>query len=108
MSLEPMHVSLVPEQVFFSFMGEIHALPRRKRSQWSGLIQDTNGIIHRVHYINGALVYNKQSKWITLRPDADYFLAEIVGYDSQEAEEYYRRLAETPSFIALKEATVVC
>ena len=90
--METIDVSLIPEPIFFGFMGEVEALPLRKRAKWRAFIQDTNGVKHRVHFVNGELVFKNQSKWIALKPLGDQHLNDIVGYDDPRTEEHHRRL----------------
>jgi hypothetical protein len=78
MSQERVLVMFIPDCDFNDFMLEVDALPLRKRTKWHGLLQDTNGVTHRVRFINGALVFKHCSRWITLKPLTDQYLHNIT------------------------------
>ena len=91
MSQEPLDVALLPDRQFFQLMGEVEALPLRKRAKWHGFLRDTNGVKHRVHFINRQLVIKFQSSCVTVRPTSDQHLND-VGFDSPTVEEKNERL----------------
>ena len=74
MSQTTLEVCLVPDHTFFGFTREIYALPVRKQAKWRGLLGDTDGVKHRVHFVNDELVTKHQSTWITLKPTSDQYL----------------------------------
>ena len=92
MSLETIDVSLVPAEVFVSFMDEIWALPLKKRAKWRGLLGDTNGVKHRVHFINNELVYKHHSKWTSVHPYPAAQRHELEFDDAKSREQYRRML----------------
>ena len=93
MSLKPMDVSLIPAETFVSFMDEIWALPLKKRAKWRRLLGDTNGVKHRVHFINNELVYKHHSIWM---PGHPYPAAQRhdLKFDDANSREQYRRMLE--------------
>ena len=93
MSLETMDVSLVPAEVFVSFMDEIWALPLKKRAKWRGFLVDTNGVKHRVHFINNELVFKYHSKWMPVHP---YPAAQHrdLEFDDAKSREQHRRMLQ--------------
>ena len=66
-------MSLIPDDTYFDSMREIYALPVRKQAKWRGFLQDTNGVKHRVHFVNDELVFKHKSTWITVKPTSDEF-----------------------------------
>ncbi len=92
MSQEPIHVSFIPDPQFLSLRTEIEALLPRKRSKWHGLITDTDGVVHRVHFANGKLLYKNHSKLISLRPLSERNRLNIVGHCDPRYPELQRRL----------------
>ena len=59
-------VSPIPDPVLHEFRVEVEALPARKQSKWRGIVQDTNGVAHRVHFVSGEFVFKHHSQWVKL------------------------------------------
>ena len=59
-------VSPIPDPVLHEFRAEVEALPVRKQSKWRGLVRDTNGVSHRVHFIGGEFMIKNHSEWVKL------------------------------------------
>ena len=81
MSQTTLSVALIPDQHFYSFREEIQALPLRKRAKWRGYVQATDGVRHRVHFVNGEFVTKYRSEWLTLQPRSDKRYMDNVEYD---------------------------
>ena len=92
MSMETIDISLMNTPIYLSLMDEIMALPERKQAKWRGFVQDTNGVKHRLHFINGELVFKHHSKWITLKPQGLDELFHDLEYNDPIIEEQHRRL----------------
>jgi hypothetical protein len=96
MTTENVDVSPIPDADFHALRLEISAMPLRKRAKWHGMVQDANGVIHRVHFIGGEFVFKHQSKLIRLVPMTQCQMADDfgdVGFDEPGAEDQYRRVA---------------
>ena len=74
-------VSPIPDPVLHDFRAEVEALPARKRAKWRGLVRDTSGVAHRVHFINGEFGFKYQSTWTKLVALTDLRLANILEAD---------------------------
>ena len=59
-------ISPIPDPVLHEFRAEVEALPVRKQSKWRGLVQDTNGVSHRVHFSGGDFMIKHHSEWVKL------------------------------------------
>ena len=84
--------SFIPDLDFHSFRQEIQALPLRKRAKWRGCVQDTDGVNHRVYFINGEFVFKDRSEWIALEPDGMKRYWDIPNYQNPRLEGQYRRI----------------
>ena len=93
MSSEPIDVSLVPADVFVSFMDEIWALPLRKRSRWRGFLVDTDGVKRRVHFNGDELVLKYNSRWMPVYPCPEAQCRDLT-FDNAKAREQHRRLLQ--------------
>ena len=85
-------ISPIPDPVLHDFRAEVEALPARKRAKWRGLIRDTNGVAHRVHFINGEFGFKYQSTWIRLVALTDLRLANSLEFTSGTASQAVRTL----------------
>ena len=90
MSQKSIDVSFVPDADFYDCKKEVEALPLRKQMKWHRKVQDHNGVFHRVHFLQGELVYKDGSKWTTLKPLADAHL-NVVDFADPAAEEKFQR-----------------
>jgi len=84
-------VSLIPDRHFFQLMGEVEALPLRKRSKWHGFLQSLDGAKRKVHFVDGQLVFKHCSEWITVKPQSDQYLNDIV-FECPATEAEHERL----------------
>ncbi len=78
MSIED--VSPIPDPVLHEFREEVEALPARKQSKWRGLVRDTNGVSHRVHFIGGEFMIKHHSGWVKLVALTDLRLANSLEF----------------------------
>jgi hypothetical protein len=92
MSKEPTQISLIPDAHFYNLRAEVEALPPRKGVKWHSLIRDTNGVLSRVYFANGKLIYTKYSKLITLRPFSDRQRINCVKHCDPRYPEQERRV----------------
>jgi hypothetical protein len=84
-------VSLLPDQHYSRLMAEIEALPLRKRAKWHGLLTSSDGVKHKIYYVNGELVFKKCSEWITVKPQSEQHLQD-VEYVNPAIEAEHERL----------------
>ena len=94
MPLENVDVSPMSDSGFHNLRQEVCALPPRKRAKWHTHIQDANGVVHRVHFVNGNFVFKSQSKWIRVVPMTEVQMRNDFGdvdFDEPKAAEFYRR-----------------
>jgi hypothetical protein len=85
-------VSLIPEDGFRALMNAVEALPLKRRTKWHGFIRDTNGVKHKVHFINGRLVFKRHSVWVTLKPLGTEHFADSVEYAAQNIKGHHERM----------------
>ena len=93
MSQTTLDIFPIPDDQYFDFMCEIYALPVRKQAKWRGFLQDTNGVKHRVHFVNDELVFKHKSTWITAKPTSDEYLNRIVDYENPNGKDQHQRMA---------------
>ena len=68
MSLKGIDVSPVADVDFQRHSQEVLALPPRKQAKWRSRTTDSNGVAHRVQYLDGRFVYKHCSTWVMLVP----------------------------------------
>ena len=92
MSQEPIDVTFVEDRDFFQFRCEVMSLPLRKRAKWHGDLFDTNGVKHRVRFVNGEFVIQHKSTLVLVKPEFDRHYNDIVSFESPDAEEQHERI----------------
>ena len=75
-----------------SWMKFGHRRPLKKRAKWRGLLGDTDGVKHWVHFINNELVYKHHSKWTPVHPCPEDQCHDITFDDAKSREQYRRML----------------
>ena len=94
MSLKEVDVSPMSDSDFHNLRQEICNIPPRKLAKWRTTIQDVNGVVHRVHFVNGNFVFKDKSKWIMVVPMSEVQMRNDFGdvdFDEPKAAEFYRR-----------------
>jgi hypothetical protein len=93
MSMEILHVSLIPAPQYFALMEAVEALPLKKRTRWHGFVKDAQGVKHKVYFNSKDLIFKHCSIWVTLKPSGSEILADFIEYDSLVVKDQTERLS---------------
>jgi hypothetical protein len=91
MSQKSIDVAFFPDVEYYDFRREVEALPLRKQVKWHRTIQDNNGVLHRVRFLQGELVFTEGSQLLTMKPLGETKL-NVVEFPYSITEEEFRRL----------------
>ena len=95
MSMETVDVSPIPDSDLQNFRQQVMALPLRKQAKWYGHTKDTDGVVHRVRFVDGNLVVKDKSSWVRLVSMTDLQKKQEFGdveFDVPRNAEGYKRL----------------